>query len=92
MYHVSAQGVDERMINVHYYYYYYYTCRYVNSYATCSVVPRNCYASSSVVQRDLASHAFITLSCLCVLSQIISLFVAWFATSMGFFYADATTD
>ena len=24
MYHVNAQGVDERMINVHYYYYYYY--------------------------------------------------------------------
>ena len=24
MYHVIAQGVDERMINVHYYYYYYY--------------------------------------------------------------------
>ena len=24
MYRVSAQGVDERMINVHYYYYYYY--------------------------------------------------------------------
>ena len=23
MYHVSAQGVDERMINAHYYYYYY---------------------------------------------------------------------
>ena len=23
MYRVSAQGVDERMINVHYYYYYY---------------------------------------------------------------------
>ena len=23
MYHVSAQGVDERMIDVHYYYYYY---------------------------------------------------------------------
>ena len=23
MYHVSAQGVDERVINVHYYYYYY---------------------------------------------------------------------
>ena len=22
MYHMSAQGVDERMINVHYYYYY----------------------------------------------------------------------
>ena len=22
MYHVSAQGVNERMINVHYYYYY----------------------------------------------------------------------
>ena len=25
MYHVSAQGVDKRMINVHYYYYYYDT-------------------------------------------------------------------
>ena len=24
MYHVSAQGVDERMINVHYYYYYHF--------------------------------------------------------------------
>ena len=24
MYHVSAQGVDERMINLHYYYYYDY--------------------------------------------------------------------
>ena len=24
MYHVSAQGVDERMINVHYYHYHYY--------------------------------------------------------------------
>ena len=24
MYHVSVQGVDERMINVHYDYYYYY--------------------------------------------------------------------
>ena len=23
MYHVSAQGVDERMLNVHYHYYYY---------------------------------------------------------------------
>ena len=26
MYRVSAQGVDERMINVHYYYYYYDIC------------------------------------------------------------------
>ena len=25
MYHVSAQGVDERRINVHYYYYYYHS-------------------------------------------------------------------
>ena len=24
MYHVSVQGVDERMVNVHYCYYYYY--------------------------------------------------------------------
>ena len=29
MYHVSAQGADERMINVHYYYYHYYY--YINS-------------------------------------------------------------
>ena len=27
MYHVRAQGVDERMINVHYYYYYYQVIR-----------------------------------------------------------------
>ena len=24
MYHVSAQGIDEHMINIHYCYYYYY--------------------------------------------------------------------
>ena len=27
MYHVSAQGVDERMINVHYYYYFVFGAR-----------------------------------------------------------------
>ena len=31
MYHVSAQGVDERMINVHYYYYYTETDTGVNA-------------------------------------------------------------
>ena len=32
MYHVSAQGVDERTINVHYdYYYYYYYYYYVSA-------------------------------------------------------------
>ena len=32
MYHVGAQGIDERMINVHYYYYYYihYYCYVLN--------------------------------------------------------------
>ena len=30
MYHVSAQGVDERMINVHYYYYNGLNCIYTN--------------------------------------------------------------
>ena len=25
MYHVSGQGIDKHMINVHYYYYYYYS-------------------------------------------------------------------
>ena len=28
MYHVSTQGVEERIINVHYYYYYYYLLTY----------------------------------------------------------------
>ena len=35
MYYVSAQGVDERIINVHYYYYYYcyyYYCYYYYCY------------------------------------------------------------
>ena len=31
MYHVSAQGVDERMINVHYYYYNKYSSSPVRS-------------------------------------------------------------
>ena len=35
MYHVSGQGVDERMINVHYYYYYYY---YYNYYIEISLL------------------------------------------------------
>ena len=30
MYHVSAQGVDEHMINVHYYYYNGLNCIYTN--------------------------------------------------------------
>ena len=35
MYHVSAQGVDERMINVHYYYYNYF---HVNSFCCINFV------------------------------------------------------
>ena len=31
MYHVSAQGVDERMINVHYYYYYVWKYREIET-------------------------------------------------------------
>ena len=31
MYHVSAQGVDERMINVHIYYYYYNNIALINA-------------------------------------------------------------
>ena len=38
MYHVSAQGVDERMINVHYYYY--YICSDVKYEYTCQDVDR----------------------------------------------------
>ena len=29
MYHVSAQGVDERMIDVHYHYYYDYSNKHI---------------------------------------------------------------
>ena len=32
MYHVSAQGIDECMPNVHYYYYYYYMKELNNSH------------------------------------------------------------
>ena len=32
MYHVSAQGVDEHMINVHYYYYYYNNLTFVSDH------------------------------------------------------------
>ena len=32
MYHVSAQGVDERMINVHYYYYYIRMCTHAHTH------------------------------------------------------------
>ena len=35
MYHVSAQGIDERMINVHYYYYYVYLLRRISNTDTC---------------------------------------------------------
>ena len=37
MYHVSAQGVDERIINVHYYYYLYYRVShfYLNEWILC---------------------------------------------------------
>ena len=34
MYHVRAQGVDERMINVHYYYYYYLPSRSTRGQST----------------------------------------------------------
>ena len=35
MYHVSAQGIDERMINVHYYYYYMHAlCPYARKSTT----------------------------------------------------------
>ena len=37
MYHVSAQGVDERVINIHYYYYYDPTIRFLCVYRGASV-------------------------------------------------------
>ena len=42
MYHVSAQGIDERMINVHYYYYnaqYMDDCYYTMNYSSSAVGP-----------------------------------------------------
>ena len=35
MHHVSAQGVDERMINVHYYFYYYHHVSAVSMLLQC---------------------------------------------------------
>ena len=44
MYHVSAQGVDERMINVRYYYYHYYYYYYpVYKQKTERALPRTSY-------------------------------------------------
>ena len=43
MYHVSAQGVDKRMINVHYYYYHHYY--YLLTFLCHSSVPFQFYAT-----------------------------------------------
>ena len=52
MYHVSAQGIDERMINVHYYYYYYCCCcccRYYYYYYYCyTEVYTDCMATDVI--------------------------------------------
>ena len=53
MYHVSAQGIDERMINVHYYYYYYY--RPPLTAFACSTVSRPCGNSFG----ENGSHLYI---------------------------------
>ena len=55
MYHVSAQGIDERMINAHYYYYY-----KVSSFELYKFDPFSPHSGS--IPRELVhSHA---LSCL----------------------------
>ena len=58
MYHVSAQGVDERIINVHYYYYYYYTTEpdFIHG-RTPSPLFLFSVDSASVVRRSSASHS-----------------------------------
>ena len=48
---VSAQGVDERIINVHYYYYYYY----------CTAQQKELMRFACLV-RDLLNHQFYTRS------------------------------
>ena len=47
MYHVSAQGVDERMINVHYYYYYKHQCLLCQPSWHCMATPTDADAEAA---------------------------------------------
>ena len=54
MYYVSAQGVDERMINVHYDYYYYYV-----------LFPNEVCQTNAVGIRLRSTPLFVVLSTVC---------------------------
>ena len=55
MYHVSAPGVDERMINVHYYYRYYY---YMSNFTRQGIPGRK----SSIGRRAMSTYFGLNLS------------------------------
>ena len=68
MYHVSAQGVDERMINVHYYYYLCECCSFTVCTAlfglfSLSLLLRS--RSSLVVGPRGPTRCVVTIVCLC---------------------------
>ena len=66
MYHVSAQGIDERMINVHYYYYKLFYIWCIN--AVTYIVTRNttedkpCCSCSVIVTKYLAHVCLLSWS------------------------------
>ena len=71
MYHVSAQGVDERMINVHYYYYYYNLCECCSFTVCTALFGLFCLSlllrsrSSLVVGLRGPTRCVVTIVCLC---------------------------
>ena len=72
MYRVSAQSVDERMVNVHYYYYYYYvheTKRFIQAVVIfMSTAAPPCQAKGCSPDAKCAVHQGMA-TCLCPLGK-----------------------
>ena len=64
MYHVSAQGIDECMINVHYYYYYYCQTLAWGLWNALMQTLRHC-TSSTVSQIPESSSVLNHCVCVC---------------------------
>ena len=60
MYHVSAQGVDERIINVHYYYYLLVSQKTTQRHFFCSLQPLSpvIFATAAVLAFVLRNSRF----------------------------------
>ena len=61
MYHVSAQGVDERITNIHYYYYYYWLQDVQRRQTGTSSLAWTRYATALVTRRGLIYNGHSTL-------------------------------